>query len=743
MGRRRKSTAPPAAEPLDRKLLHLLHRRGRKGVRLGSLARAARLNPSEAADLAARLEELQVQGVIARSRDGHSIVLASAARLVTGTLRLHPDGYGFLVTGTPGEEDYYVPRTGVRPALDGDRVQARVERRRQSVAARVVAVLERGRTDIVGVYRREGILESREQNLPYRVRIPKGRSSGAADGDLVVATIVTYPNRHDDIEAEITAVLGQPGDHRTETEAIIRRHCLPTHFPPAVLAEAAGIEQRVRPSDVQERLDLRDIPLLTIDGENARDFDDAVALELRPPVTRLWVAIADVSHYVLPGSAIDQEAAERGTSVYFPDRVLPMLPEALSNELCSLKPGTDRLAMAAALDFDAQGHLEDTEFHRCVIRSVARLTYTEVKALLVDGNEAVQKRYSTLAPMLMQMERLCRMLMAHRRARGSIDFDLPEAEVVLDLTGRTENIVKAERHIGHQIIEEFMIAANSAVARRLLSSRHPCLHRVHEAPDAEKTTELSRFLSGLGLPPLPPEPAPADFQRIVSAAAGRPEERLVNTVLLRSMKQARYATEPLGHFGLATGSYTHFTSPIRRYPDLVVHRTLKEVLAHTKLSAEGRTRRSLALEAIAENSSSRERVAMEAERECIALKKVELMQDKVGQEFGAYISGVQRYGIFVELEDFFVEGLVPIATLGDDHYEHVERAHSLRGRRTGRRYRLGDPVRVRLVGADPTRRRLDFVLVETGEGAEVVASPAAPPTRRRGSRPRKTSRRRP
>lgn len=741
MPRSRERASAGATRTIEDKILYVLRRRAKKGVRLDSLVRAARLSPPEAAELPAQLASLQQRGIVIASRDGLTISLSELSNLVTGTLRIHPDGYGFLATDDRTEQDYYIPRSGIRPAMDRDRVQARVERRRRQFReARIVTVLERAAESVIGTYHahsRAMVIEPRTMRLPYPVRVVDGRNGGAREGELVVGRIVSYPSDHRGVDVEITTVLGAPGQPKAEIEAILHAHHLPTEFPPDVTAAAERVEATVGESQLAGRVDFREKPFVTIDGENARDFDDAVALERHEAGFRLLIAIADVAHYVRPGGVIDREAAERATSVYFPDRVVPMLPEALSNGICSLNPGVDRLTTTVILDYDRQARLARTAFHHTVIRSVARMTYSEVKAILVEDDQPTRERHSTLVPMLRDMEDLCRLLMRDRRHRGSIDFDLPEAEVVLDLTGRTEAILRAERHIGHQLIEEFMIAANTAVADELKRRSIPSLHRIHEPPAPERVLELSRFLVGLRLPPLPPQPSPKDVQRIVSAAEGRPEERLVNTLLLRSMKQARYWPEPLGHFGLATQSYTHFTSPIRRYPDLVVHRILGELIERGSVSSSSRDTLSKTLDAIAEHSSRRERIAMEAERECVELKKVEFMQDRIGEEFEGHISGVQPYGMFVELKDFFVEGLVHLASLHDDHYEHRERDHSLRGRYTGRLLQLGDPVTVRLLSADSVHRRIDFALVTPELGVPIARVP------RRMKKTRAPKRRRP
>jgi ribonuclease R len=408
--------------------------------------------------------------------------------------------------------------------------------------------------------------------------------------------------------------------------------------------------------------------MVTIDGENARDFDDAVAIEqLSGGAARLTVAVADVSAYVHAGGALDREAAGRGTSVYFPDRVIPMLPEALSNGICSIEPGVDRLAKAVRLDFSVRGKPGRVSFADAVIRSVARLTYTDVTRVLVDRDPEIRTRYAALVDPLERMEYLCRILLERRRARGSIDLDLPEAEIVLDTKGHPKSIARAERTIAHRLIEEFMLAANEAVARHITARQLPMLYRVHEPPAGDAVRELAVFLEGFGLRLAVDGggPTPRAYQRVIEAVRGRPEEQLVNQVLLRSMTQARYAAENPGHFGLATDCYTHFTSPIRRYPDLVLHRVLAATLG-APLTDDARERLAAALPAIAVEASRRERIAMDAEREAVALKKAQFMRDKIGETFAGSVSDVTPFGFFVMLDDYFVEGLVHVATLTND-----------------------------------------------------------------------------
>lgn len=713
-----RSSSEHKHDSLENRVEQLLIRRRRRGAGIDWLSRSLATPPLASAEIEAALASLVARGHAVKGK-GDRHLAASAAGLIPGRVRGHPDGYGFLLPDDPETEDLYLPRSGMRPAMHGDRVLVEVAtgKRGGRREGRVVQVLERGARQLVGTYHqgtRTSSLIPRDTRNAYLVIIPACRSGDARHGDLVVAEITRYPTSYSDMEAAVTLTLGPASDPRVETDAVIHTYALPVDFPPAVRSEAAQVPADVRASAIHGRLDLRGLPLVTIDGENARDFDDAVGIEtLDERRVRLTVAVADVAAYVPTGSAIDVEAAARGTSVYFPDRVIPMLPEALSNGICSLMPNADRLVKVVVLEFTSDGDLEHTRFADAVMRSVARLTYSEVAAILVHHDRELRTRYATIVESLERMEILCRALMKRRRQHGSIDFDLPEAEIVLDLRGRPENIVRAERTIAHQIIEEFMLAANGAVARELTARQLPMVYRVHEPPNPDAVGNLATFLEGFGLRLTVREgrPLPGAYQRVLEQVAGRSEARLVNRVLLRSLTQARYATENLGHFGLATDCYTHFTSPIRRYPDLVVHRILGTTLSDP-LSPAQREGLVATLPGIADAASRRERVAMDAERDIVALKKVQFMQDKIGQTFEGFVSDVTPFGFFVELDDFFVEGLVHVTRLTDDFYEYLERAHCLRGRRQRRTFRLGDPVRVRVIGVSSERRQIDFVLDE-------------------------------
>ncbi|MFN8545082.1 MAG: ribonuclease R [Candidatus Binatia bacterium] len=683
--------------------------RRKKPIASADVLRAARVEREEREVALAVLTDLEARGILVRSR-GDRWVSAESLGLVAGRLEVNPAGFAFCRPDDPEAADVYVPAKAVRPAMHRDRVLVQIDRtqRRARPEGKVSRVLARAYTEVVGVFhggRGAGVLVPQEQRLTIPIVVPRGGQQKATDGDLVLAEFSKYPGKAGDAEAKIVRVLGPATDPRVESEGVILAHGLPLEFPPDVAAAARRVLQVVPPDAVAGRLDLRGMPLVTIDGENARDFDDAVMVEPLGTGFLLTVAVADVAYYVPANGPLDLEARTRGTSVYFPDRVVPMLPEALSNGICSLKPNEDRLCKAVRLEFDARGRLLGAAFHDAIMRSMARLTYTQVRQVLVDRDPQVRSRFAPLLPHLERAESLARQLIARRRQRGALDFDLPEAEIVLDLRGRPENIVRAERSIAHQMIEEFMLAANEAVARELARRKLPLLHRVHEPPDADSVRTLQRFLEGLGLRLELTEGAVTSraLREVLSQAAGRPEERLVNTVVLRSLKQARYAADALGHFGLATEYYAHFTSPIRRYPDLVTHRLLDVALRNV-----GRPPQDVV--AIAAEASRCERVALEAEREIVQLKKVQFMRDKVGQEFAGFVSGVVPFGFFVEITQYFVEGLVHVNTLTDDYYEHVEAQHLLRGKRTKRTFRVGDAVTVQVAGVSVERRQIDFTL---------------------------------
>ncbi len=686
------------------------------------------------------VDDLIKSGEIIRLRGNrYSLPGSDNTSSIQGVISIHRDGFGFVRPETGGD-DIFIPGKNINNALHGDKVSVRTEKSRSQrgkLEGRVLAILERVNQRIVGRLqqnKRGAILVPEELRLTSFFAIPSNGLNGAVDGQQVVIEVTAWPAGNRPPEGKVIEILGWPDDPDVEVQTVIRKFDLPHRFEADTLHEAEAVPAQISKDDLKGRVDLRKLPTVTIDGETAKDFDDAVSIRQEGDSFRLWVSIADVSHYVRPGNALDREAYLRGTSVYFPDRCLPMLPERLSNGICSLNPHVDRLTMTAEMLIDASGTMLESNFYPSVIRSFARLTYTTVKQVIVDDDAKALGDDQPLAPMLLQMKELALILTAMRKKRGSIDFDLPEPEIVLGLTGQTEAIVRSERNLAHQLIEEFMLAANEAVARFVTDQDLPFIYRVHEAPDPPKLTAFRDFILPFGftLVMQGDKVTPQAMQQLISDASGKPEERLVNYGLLRCMKQARYAAENLGHFGLASGCYTHFTSPIRRYPDLIVHRLLKLALLRKDGSLDKRGQRELeqissSLSEAAEHTSTRERVAMEAERDIVELKKLQFMQGRIGEEFDGFIAGVAGFGCFVELSEVFVEGLVHISTLSDDLYSFEEQNHSLVGRRTGRVLRIGDPARVRVVAVNPQARRIEFVLVshQTSDKRPISAPSAA------------------
>ncbi|GAW66683.1 ribonuclease R [Geoanaerobacter pelophilus] len=654
---------------------------------------------------------------------GRIYALAGSGGSVRGKLSVHRDGYGFVMP-EDGGEDLFVPARYLSEYMHGDIVEAQVvsTRRDGKREGRVTALVQRGVTEIVGRFEaigKGGRVIPDDPKLGRDLFVTPGAAGGASkakDGQIVLAQITAYPAGARPLEGRITEVLGEANDPEVEALTVIKKYELPYVFDDKVMEEARKQPQQVTEEALSGRTDLRERLTVTIDGETARDFDDAVSVAREGDKIRLWVSIADVSHYVTEGSRLDTEAYLRGTSVYFPDRCIPMLPEELSNGICSLNPQVDRLTMTAEMLFDASGERVDARFYTSVIRSAARLTYTTVKRVLVDQDPEAITQNAHLVADLKVMEDLSLRLNAVRRRRGSIDFDLPEPQIILDLQGETTAIVRAERNLAHRIIEEFMLAANEAVAGFLENTPVPSLYRVHENPDPLKLQDLAEFVFGFGytLKLQEEKVNPLELQKLLGEVEGKPEERLINEVLLRCMKQARYSAENLGHYGLAAESYTHFTSPIRRYPDLVVHRILKRVLTG-KMKQVDKDRLEARLPETAAHTSKRERVAMEAEREMVDLKKMQFMRDKVGEEYDGYITGVAPFGLFVELVELFVEGMIPVATLPMDYYVHLEKSHALVGERTRAMYRIADKIRVKVASVNEARKQVEFSLVGTLE----------------------------
>ncbi len=693
------------------------------------------LESDERRSLQRYLDELDSQEIIHRVKRGR-YALPSRESLVSGVLSCHRDGYGFLVPDDRDtfKTDIFVPARNMADALHGDRVLVKVAKKKRPVRrspsgrrasgdeekerleGTVVRVIERKSPIIVGRYYehpRFPYVVPLDARIIHDIQVPFHAAKGARNGQIVALSLTVPPGRYQNPEGRVTEVLGYPGDPGIEYLIVEHKFGLPVAFSPDALDEAAGIPDQIPKEELARREDFREEIVVTIDGETARDFDDAVSLKkLENGHYLLGVHIADVGWYVREGSALDRDAYARGTSVYFPDRAIPMLPPRLSSGICCLKPDQERLVLSVLMEVDSGGTVVSRRFAEGVLRSRARMTYTSVAKILLDHDVAERKRYEELIPSFELMEDLRLILTQKRMRRGAVDFDLPEAEIEFDASGRVISVVQAERNVAHRIIEEFMLLANECVAHHLARSGGPALYRVHEPPDTHKVDEFSEFALALGYPleRRGDEYRPKDFQRFVERLEGKVEGRFLAYLMLRSFMQARYSERNLGHFGLAAQEYTHFTSPIRRYPDLVVHRLLRHSLSKIPSDSwqEGMTE---ILPAIAAHTSARERNADEAEREIENIKKVEFMAGKVGDEFEGIVYSVNRQGFFVELLDHFVEGFVPAATFVDDRYLYKERTHSFVGERHKRRFELGTKVHVRLDNADRENYRLTFSVV--------------------------------
>ena len=653
---------------------------------------------------------------------GQRFGLPEKMDLFVGRLQTHAGGYGFVEPERPleGGRDIYIPGPHLNEALHGDRVVVRIERVKEGgrVEGRVIRILERGQTWLIGRYDRDphgmGYVVPFDRRVLMDILVPPGQEGGASPGEMVSLELTRWPTTTRGAIGRVAEVLGDIDAPGVDTEIIIRKYGIPDAPRPEAVREAEALGAQVLERDLRGRTDFREWLTVTIDGEHARDFDDAITLE-RLPSGHYWlgVHIADVSHYVQKGSALDRDGFERGTSVYFPERAVHMFPPELATGLCSLNPHVDRLVQSCLMEIDRRGEVVRHEFHDGVITSNERMTYTDVNAILTSSDADARERFAPLVPTFELMHELFQVLNDARRRRGSIDFDLNEAEVIMDAAGAVEAIIALQRNVAHRLIEEFMLLANETVASHLEGQGAPALYRVHEEPDILKVGKFEEFIAGFGYSLSAPLTAlrPRHFQKLLERIHGKPEERPIAFLMLRTMQKARYAPENLGHFGLATASYTHFTSPIRRYPDLIVHRALRAI-RHGRLDEEAREAWAEDLPDIARHTSEMERRAADAERELLRWKKVKFMADKVGDEFEGYVVGVAAFGLFVELVEHYVEGLVHISTMADDYYRFVESAHMLRGESTQRAYRLGDKLAVQVLRVNMDVRQIELGVVE-------------------------------
>jgi len=668
------------------------------------------------------IKSLVASGELIQIR-GHRFGLPEKMDLYVGRLQTHPAGYGFVTPERPldsGSGDVYISGPHLNDAMHGDRVVVRIERIKEGGKAegRIIRILERSNSTLVGRYDRDdsgmGHVAPFDRRMLMDIFVPAGQEGGASPGEMVIVELTRWPTATRGAIGHISEVLGDIDAPGVDTEIIIRKHNIPDAHPDDAIAEALRLGTAVSERDIRGRSDFRTLPTVTIDGEHARDFDDAITIE-KLPNGNFWlgVHIADVSHYVQEGSALDREAYDRGTSVYFPERAVHMFPSELATGLCSLNPRVDRLVQSCFMEVDRRGQVVRHEFHDGVINSNERMTYTAVNGILTDRDPALMKQYAPLVPMFELMQELFQILNDARRRRGSIDFDLNEAEVIMDEGGVVEAIIALQRNVAHRLIEEFMLLANETVASYLEAQHAPALYRIHEEPDILKVAKFEEFISGFGYSLAAPANAlrPRHFQKLIERIHGKPEEKPIAFLMLRTMQKARYAPENLGHFGLAAPSYTHFTSPIRRYPDLVVHRALRAARLGL-LTDEAREEWTEELPEIARHTSEMERRADEAERELVQWKKVKFMADKVGDEFEGYVTGVAAFGLFIELIEHFVEGMVHVSTMADDYYRFVEGAHLLRGENTHKVYRLGDKVKVQVIRVNMETRQVDLGLVD-------------------------------
>ena len=699
------------AEPDLRKedLFRHIQKSADRGMNLQRILEDFDATPGARKQIKDILNQLVKEGKLAKHRGNR--YEAPARNLIEGTILVHRDGYGFVmpkekVQGI--ESDIYIPPALIGSAMSGDKVRVEITFRKTGGRAegRIASVEKRARDTVVGQLRYDGqvfFVAPADAKLPEKILVT---NDVAEHKDKIVEVEITrFPSETRWPAGKVVSVIGFLDDPNVETNVIIKKFGLPVSFPDEAEQEAAALADALTEKDFVGRDDFRKRNTITIDPKTARDFDDAIDVEVLPKGTfQLGVHIADVSHFVAADSAMDVEARYRGTSVYFPDRVIPMLPEKVSNQLCSLNPKVDRLALSVIMHVSPNGEVLDHSFHKSVIRSKERMTYEDVQEIL-NGNSALEDRFRDVVPHIRIIASLAEIIQKRRRQRGAIDFDLPEPMLTYDEHGELLGIVKSVRLFSHRIVEEFMILANEVVARHLEENDIPGLYRVHEEPDPMKVQEFAEIVSGFGLKFEPRKVEPAEFQKFISSIEGRPEERMLSYLMLRSFKQAKYSDENIGHFGLASDSYTHFTSPIRRYPDLVVHRILKASMSRRTEPAVPHAQ----LEAIANESSERERLSDQAERELFDWKKMLLMEQHLGDTFDAIIIGVWRDGFSIELIDYFIEGFVTVAEIPDDHYQLDPNLHALVGRHTRKRFRLGDRIQVQVARVDKLLRRAYFV----------------------------------
>ena len=668
-------------------------------------------------ELVKTLNEMENRGLVVRTRSNR-YGLPEKMNLVRGRVQGHAKGFAFIIPEVEGQDDVYVNSGDLGSAMNGDIVLVRLNQKASGTRpeGQVIRIIERGTTEIVGTYSDQtsyGFVVADDKRIANDIFIPKESKKGAVDGHKVVVKITKYPEGRMSAEGEVVKVLGHKNDPGMDIISIIYKHGIQIEFPEDVLAQANSVPDQIDPNDLKDRRDLREETIVTIDGADAKDLDDAVNVKrLENGNYLLGVHIADVTNYVTEGSPIDKEAADRATSVYLVDRVIPMIPHRLSNGICSLNPQVDRLTLSCEMEITSDGQVVKHEIFQSVINTTERMTYADVNKILVDQDEETRSKYESLVPFFEEMEELAAILRKKRFDRGAIDFDFKEAKVLVDEEGKATDVVLRTRSVAEKLIEEFMLAANETVAEHFHWLKLPFVYRIHEDPNPDKLNKFLEFITNFGYVVRGNANTvhPRALQKLLEEVRGEPEETVISTVMLRSMQQAKYDTNSLGHFGLSTDFYTHFTSPIRRYPDLLVHRLIRTYLIKGKTDENTQARMNEILPDLTRHSSERERRAVEAERDTDSIKKAQYMEDKIGETFMGMISGVTNFGLFVELENT-IEGLVHVSYLTDDYYRYDEKHYAMIGERTGQVFRIGDEIEVRVVSVNVDEASVDFEIV--------------------------------
>lgn len=700
-------------------ILNFMKEEAYKPMEIPEIAKIFNINKNEYKSFKKAIKTMEKEGLLARD-ESDKLGLAQRMGVITGKIEIHDRGFGFLIPDIEGIKDLFIAKTNLMGSMNGDRVVAKIikeGRNGKRTEGIIINIVERVNKNIVGIYEDNksfGFVLPEDKRIQNDIFISKKDRNGAKKGQIVMVEITRWPDgKRKNPEGKVVEILGRPGDKGIDIDIIIRKYNLPEDFPPSVLNSALDIEDFITEDEIKGRLDLRNVKMVTIDGEDAKDLDDAVSIErLENGNFKLGVHIADVTHYVKERSVIDKEAFKRATSVYLIDRVIPMLPKKLSNGICSLNPKVDRLTLSCIMEVNRQGKVVNHTIAQSVIKTNERMTYTDVTKILRDNDAELIERYKDLVDDFKAMEELCKILRKKRLDRGAIDFDFEECKIILDEKGKPIDIKPYERAIANRMIEEFMLLANETVAEHMEKLKVPFVYRIHENPDAEKLEKFKAFIYNLGYNDITwgEEVNPKALQRVLDKFKGENEETIISTLLLRSMMQARYSPECAGHFGLAADYYCHFTSPIRRYPDLQIHRIIKEYL--NKELTENRSKKLVSIvDSAAKQSSEMERVAQEAEREVDDLKKAEYMKDRIGEIFEGMISSVTGFGAFVELPNT-IEGLVHITSFRDDYYIYDEDRLILIGERNKKIYRLGDKLKVLCSKVDILSREIYFEIVE-------------------------------